>query len=888
MDFLGVQLHYAINLTKKSVKLTVTASPTNISYTGEPVTTGITVMSGKMKLTEGTDYEIRYENNTDVGAATVIAIGIGNYEGSSGVGTFEITAPDTPKDIGASLFSGWTYQLCSWYSGLFSIMRFALENGELTVEHRDCRPHDNFSNAYASIEVYDTKGSRCYNKEYIGNKSNYAPTDTIELGLGYKVKIYVAEPGRGSTAVYSNAVPTVPMRPSQSAEYVVTARGLQQITSDGSIGAGDLASQYADVMYAYMDKLKEEHPKQADFWYNTKFSEEKAAVEKGAELLTADERTRFEADYEGYYPFKAPVDALAPTDITLISANYEVGQQAAALDGTTQAADGGTITYQWYQASAADDFEENAIDGAAEPTYTPDTSTAGTYYYFVKATNTNEDATGSKTASVTSSMATITVTAPVVKESYSVVYDWGSDYPSDAELPKDNESYDNLADAEAALSKQTYTNASASTADKNGKQGKWTFSGWTSSVEGTTVKFVGQWTFTADSVPIDAAAPEAIKLSSAKYNVGDAAAALNGTTTVSDDGTISYQWYRASSAADFAGTAIANATNAAYTPSTKEEGTYYYFVVATNTNAAVDGSKTASTTSNMAVITVTKPASNNSGNGSSGSSSGGGSSSLTPSYTVSVPKTANGSVTVPSTAVKGKTVTITVKPDTGYEVSGLSVTDQSGNHLALTDNGEGKYSFIMPDGKISVAVSFSKIQEEHTGFVDVSANAYYADAVQWAVAKGITEGTGKSTFSPNLSCTRAQMVTFLWRAAGSPAPKNNSKVRFADIDPSAYYYDAVQWAVEQGITNGTGDTAFQPNAAVTRGQTAAFLYRAAGSSAVDVKSGFADIQSDAYYADAVAWAEENSITSGVGNAQFDPNAKCTRAQIVAFLYRFQE
>lgn len=883
-NYKGISGSTTFEITPKSVKLAVTTSPTNISYTGEPVTTGITVMSGKMKLTENKDYTVSYVNNTDVGTATVIATGIGNYEGSSGTGTFEITEPDTPKDIGATQFSDWTYQLCSWYSGLFSIMRFDLEDGKLTVEHRNCHPHDNFSTAYASIEVYDTKGSRCYNKEYIGNKSNYAPTDTVELGLGYKVKIYVAEPGRGSTAVYSNTAPTVSMRPSQSAEYVVTARGLQQIASDGSVGAGDLTSQYAAVMHAYMDKLKEEHPEQADFWDSTKFTVEKAAVEKGVELLTADELAQFEADYEGYYPFSAPTDAQAPADITLISANYEIGQQAAALDGTTQAADGGTITYQWYQASTADDFEGTVIDGATEPTYTPDTNTAGTYYYFVKATNTNGDATGNKTASVTSSMATISVIVPVVKEIYSVVYDWGNDYPSDVELPKNDESYDNLTDAEAALSKQTYTNASTSTADKDGKQGKWTFSGWTASVEGTIVKFTGHWTFTADAAPVDAVTPDAIKLSSAQYNVGDTAVSLNGTTTVSDGGTISYQWYRASSETDFTGTAIENATNVTYTPSTDEGGTYYYFVVATNTNDTVDGSKTARTTSNMAVITVTKLASNN-----SGSSSGGGSSSSVPSYAVSVQKTANGVVTVPNTAAKGSTVTITVKPDTGYEVSNLSAVDQNGNRLTLTDKGERKYSFSMPDGKVIITVSFRQIQEKHNiSFADVPSTAYYAEAVQWAVEKGITEGTGANTFSPNLSCTRAQMVTFLWRAAGCPKPNNTGDVQFADIDRNAYYYEAVLWAVEQGITNGTGNGAFKPNATVTRGQTAAFLYRAAGSPSVNAKPGFTDIHVNDYYADAVAWAEKNGITSGVGEARYNPSGRCTRAQIVSFLYRSQK
>lgn len=481
-------------------------------------------------------------------------------------------------------------------------------------------------------------------------------------------------------------------------------------------------------------------------------------------------------------------------------------------------------------------------------------------------------------------MATITVMVPVVKEIYSVVYDWGNDYPSDVELPKDDESYDNLTDAEAALDKQTYTSESTSSADKNGASGHWSFSGWTSSVDGTTVKFTGHWTFTADAAPVDAVAPDAIKLNSAQYNVGDTAVFLNGTTTVSDGGTISYQWYRASSETDFTGTAIENATNVTYTPSTDEGGTYYYFVVATNTNDTVDGSKTARTTSNMAVITVTKPASNN-----SGSSSGGGSSSSVPSYAVSVQKTANGAVTVPTTAAKGSTVTITVKPDTGYEVSNLSAVDQNGNRLTLTDKGERKYSFSMPDGKVIITVSFRQIQEKHNiSFADVPSTAYYAEAVQWAVEKGIAEGTGANTFSPNSSCTRAQMVTFLWRAAGCPKPNNTGDVQFADIDRNAYYYKAVLWAVEKGITNGTSNGAFKPNATVTRGQTAAFLYRAAGSPSVNAKPGFTDIHVNDYYADAVAWAEKNGITSGVGEARYNPSGRCTRAQIVSFLYRSQK
>ena len=168
-------------------------------------------------------------------------------------------------------------------------------------------------------------------------------------------------------------------------------------------------------------------------------------------------------------------------------------------------------------------------------------------------------------------------------------------------------------------------------------------------------------------------------------------------------------------------------------------------------------------------------------------------------------------------------------------------------------------------------------------FLDVSQDAYYADAVEWAVSQDITSGTGENFFSPNASCTRAQTVTFLWRAAGSPAPQSTDNP-FADVSESAYSYDAVLWAVEQGITSGTSDSAFSPDAVVTRGQTAAFLYRAAGSPEASGDS-FADVDGSAYYADAVEWAVSQNITSGTGADTFSPGSNCTRAQIVTFLYR---
>lgn len=265
---------------------------------------------------------------------------------------------------------------------------------------------------------------------------------------------------------------------------------------------------------------------------------------------------------------------------------------------------------------------------------------------------------------------------------------------------------------------------------------------------------------------------------------------------------------------------------------------------------------------------------------SSGSSSG----SHITTYPVASSPAKNGSVSLNTHgAAKGSTVTITVKPDSGYKLDKLTVTDQNGNRLSLNDQGNGKYTFTMPAGKVSVEPVFTPIKAQPE-FKDVAKDSYYYDAVQWAVEKGITEGTSATTFSPDASCTRAQMVTFLWRAAGSPAPKSAAN-SFKDVSTNDYY-SAVLWAVENGITSGTSADTFAPNATVTRGQTVTFLYRAAGSPAVSGGS-FSDVAADAYYANAVAWASQHNITSGVGNGNFAPNADCTRAQIVTLLYRAQ-
>ena len=262
-------------------------------------------------------------------------------------------------------------------------------------------------------------------------------------------------------------------------------------------------------------------------------------------------------------------------------------------------------------------------------------------------------------------------------------------------------------------------------------------------------------------------------------------------------------------------------------------------------------------------------------------SSGGGSSS--PSYSVTTPgKTENGTVTVsPRSAEKGDSVTITVKPDSGYQLDDLTVTDKNGKELKLTDKGNGKYTFTMPAGKVEINAAFVK-EVETSPFSDVSTSAYYYEAVKWAQEKGITGGIGNGLFGPNRPCTRAQIVTFLWRAAGSPVV--NYAMNMTDVAEDAYYAEAVRWALSEGITTGTGDGKFSPDATCTRAQSVTFLFRAIGK-LVDSKAEFNDVLTDSYYANAVDWAVENGVTNGIGDGLFGPNNSCTRAQIVTFLWR---
>ncbi|WP_409968900.1 S-layer homology domain-containing protein [Bengtsoniella intestinalis] len=266
------------------------------------------------------------------------------------------------------------------------------------------------------------------------------------------------------------------------------------------------------------------------------------------------------------------------------------------------------------------------------------------------------------------------------------------------------------------------------------------------------------------------------------------------------------------------------------------------------------------------------------------------SSSGTSYYSSTVASTENGDVSISATRSKlNATVTITTTPDDGYEVGDVSVTYSSSKEVTVTDNGDGTYSYSQPGASVTVTVTFVSedgdvdVDDDDSFFIDVDEDVYYYDAVVWAVENGITSGTTDTTFSPNNTCTRAQAVTFLWRAAGEPEATMDNP--FSDLDATAYYYDAVLWAVENGITTGYSDGTFRPDTTCNRGAIVTFLYRLAGEPVVTGET-LSDVAEGAYYYDAVLWAVENGITTGYSDGTFQPATTCNRGAIVTFLYRY--
>ena len=235
--------------------------------------------------------------------------------------------------------------------------------------------------------------------------------------------------------------------------------------------------------------------------------------------------------------------------------------------------------------------------------------------------------------------------------------------------------------------------------------------------------------------------------------------------------------------------------------------------------------------------------------------------------------------TAPDITISGSTnMTVTVKPDSGYVLQSPTVTDGQNQALPLTGPENGGYTFTMPEGTVTVSPTIAR----GLTFTDVSPNAYYYDAVAWAVEKGVANGTGDTTFTPDRTVSRGEMITFLWRAAGSPAAEGENP--FTDVTETDYYYQAALWAVQNGIAKGSSATTFSPLEPVTRAQAVTFQWRASGAPAVSGHS-FDDVPTDAYYAQAVAWAAQNQITNGTSQTTFSPLEPISRGMAVTLLYR---
>ena len=263
-------------------------------------------------------------------------------------------------------------------------------------------------------------------------------------------------------------------------------------------------------------------------------------------------------------------------------------------------------------------------------------------------------------------------------------------------------------------------------------------------------------------------------------------------------------------------------------------------------------------------------------------SSGGGGVS---SYPVTAESAKNGTFTVDKkSAAAGSTVTVTVSPDKGFTLETITVTDKNGKEIEVKSLGNDKYSFKMPSGKVTVEVTFMEDNTMLNFCVDVTASDYYYDAVLWAYENEICKGTDYVHFSPYAPVSRAQVVTFLWRAAGCPVV--DYYMNMDDVKSSEYYGEAVRWALSEGITKGTSETAFSPDEVCTRGQIVTFLARFAGVADTDTASAFADVPADAFFAAAVKWAKDNGVTDGMTATTFEPYTNCNRAQVVTFLYRW--
>ena len=539
--------------------------------------------------------------------------------------------------------------------------------------------------------------------------------------------------------------------------------------------------------------------------------------------------------------------SLASPTVTVspASANTYVSGSAVTLTAkVSEPVDGFTYSYQWYSNTNSSTEGGTAISEAKSETYSPNINTAGTTYYYCVVTVTNDSGTASATTAV--------IPVTVAKQAGSVMI---SNKKTTATYGDEPFTFTYEASKAATV---TSSNPSVATVQDNNGAVTVTIVG--AGATKISVSFGADTNYSAASdeftLTVNKATP-AISISADPATMsGSGTVKLTVTSNgVPEAGTV---------AVTCDGITVTENTDGTFSAALPNETKTYTFT------ASYDGDANHEKASDTCQVSVTRHTSS--------------SSSSNPTYSVTTPsKSENGGVAVSSkNARKGDTVTVTVTPDAGYQLDKLTVTDKNGTVLKLTDKGDGKYSFTMPDGKVEVKAVFAK-KVETSPFDDVSADAYYNQAVQWAQEKGITDGISSDLFGPKQPCTRSQIVTFLWRAAGSPEPKGTA-AGMTDVVPGSYYAKAVAWAVENGITTGTATSTFSPDATCTRAQAVTFLARAQNAKATG-KTAFSDVPADSYFADAVAWAQANGVTTGTSETTFSPDNDCTRAQIVTFLYR---
>ena len=541
--------------------------------------------------------------------------------------------------------------------------------------------------------------------------------------------------------------------------------------------------------------------------------------------------------------------SLASPTVTVspASANTYVGGSAVTLTATvSERVDDFTYSYQWYRNTSNSNAGGTAILEATRETYSPNITAADMTYYYCVVTVAKD----SKNISATTEAVPVTVASQAGKVTI-------SNSQSTATYGDNPFTFTYTATANKAATVTSSNPSVATVRDNNGTVTVTIVGAGTTEI---SVGFAGGTDYSAASdqftLTVNKATP-AISISADPATMSGSGTVKLTVTGVPSEGTVEVTCNNGISvtATETAGKYTAQLPNA-----TKD---YIFTAKYTGTDNYNDVEKSCK-------VSVTRKSSSSSN-------------STTPTNTVSASTASNGKVSLDkSTAKKGDTVTVTVTPDAGYQLDKLTVTDKNGNVLKLTDKGDGKYSFTMPDGKVEVKAVFAK-EVKTSPFGDVSADAYYYKAVQWAQEKGITDGISSNLFGPKQPCIRSQIVTFLWRAAGSPEPKGTA-AGMTDVVPGSYYAKAVAWAVENGITSGTAEGTFSPDATCTRAQAVTFLARAQNAKATG-KTAFSDVPADSYFADAVAWAQANGVTTGTSETTFSPDNDCTRAQIVTFLYR---